>query len=238
MNSPCSAWISAADTGCDDPEMSLKCPGKAREIWPQPARSRQSAMNNRECHDMRRAAGFADLMAPPASPSAMSGRPGAWRAAVRRTAAMVWAGTGAVDRAGNEVAPALLGDGPGFASRPVASIDPSTYWRPGTDTNACYPAGLRPRSTMTFGVAQSSLLRSARQPAQASRSHRGDCSRHRPMRPEAGTRSGYRRDVSLSPVPASQPSAPRRPCRRDNAPLACDNSPARICGPRVAWQAL
>ncbi len=222
LNSMCAARISTADTACDSPEICLQ----SGEIHPQPARHRNPAMDSRACRDTHRPTVFAKHPAPPASLPAPHGF-AAFKATVRGSAAMEPLGAGAVGRAGSVVAPAPLVDGSGI----VLSNAPNIQWLDisgilslQTDTSACYSRRNRPEKPddEAFGPRDSRWTR--RINARASASVRGDRSRHL-LRQATGTRSGDRRDVSLSPVPASHQPAIGRPC---------DNRPSRIRRDRVA----
>lgn len=206
MDRACSARISAGVTACDGSEMSLQ----SGEIRPQPRRPRQWAMDSRASHDTHRAARFTSLPAPPAPILVMPG-PVVSPAAVEDAAAMVSEnGAGAVVRAGFVVAPVLLGDGPGTVRRP----DDYGIGSPQTDTAVRYLPRCR-------AIAERVSIRTRAPRGSASGPVRCDRSFHRPSRPAEGTRSGDRRDVSLSPVPASHNPRPKRD--------ACDNPPSRIC---------
>jgi hypothetical protein len=204
MDRPCSVRISAGVTACDSPEMSLQ----SGEIPPQLARPRQWAMDSRASHDTHRAARSTRLTAPPA-PILTEHGPVVPKATVQGVAAMASDGAGAVVRAGSVVAPVLLGDGPGTVHYP----DSGGIESPQTDTGVRY---LPRRQTLAARVS----IRTRTLVGCASGPVRGDRSFHRPSRPEDGTRSGDRRDVSLSPVPASHIARPNRD--------ACDNAPSRI----------
>ncbi len=182
----------------------------------QTARSRSLAMESRTRLESFRASGFAKHLAlglPPAF--AKSVMPEAFQATIRDAAAMAPGGAGAVRRAGIEVAPALPGDGPGSHSGSGITVpfspetarpDRGPVHRPESDTGACYP----PRRTSARATPPGPDQRySAPMPCEtphAPEAARGDRSRIPALLPEAGTRSGNRRDVSLSPVPAPQSS--------------------------------
>lgn len=223
MNSICSRRISAADTPRDRPVMRLQ----SGEIHRQPPSPRPLAMDS---HDAHRAAGPSSSIAPPAPRAVMSGSD-APKATDQDAAAMASCGAGAVERTGSVVAPALFADGPGLScalplstlqrlpiSRPPACTPPR---RPQSVMAPCYPPrGSKARSLLQGGRDRAISVSPGRPPRLPDA--RGDRSRHQPSWP-AGTRSGDKREVSLSPVPASH--------------LPGDNGP-RIFRLRVAgWRA-
>jgi len=233
MNSICSRRISAPDTPRDRHVMSLQ----NGEIPPQPAAPRPMAMDS---HDAHRAAGPHNSNAPPAPRVSTSGSD-VPKATDQDAAAMASCGAGAVERTGSVVAPALFADGPGLpcllllfarALRPIC--------RPQTVMTACYP----PRGRMMRWLTPDPLgavrpRATSVSPCKGLRPQdvRGDRSRHLPLWP-AGTRSGDKREVSLSPVPASHTPARhrRRLATRRRLDHKHDNRP-RICRARVAeWR--
>jgi hypothetical protein len=217
----------AAVTPCDRSEMSLQ----SGEIRRQPAPPRTMAMDSRASHDTYRAAGIASLTAPPA-PILATPVPCASRATVPGIPARMPDGVGAVVRAGSVVAPVLLDDGPGSvpimgtATRRIIAwpieyrpfIRPSTTQvKPSLQTDITVRYLARSRSTHGERVSPRTVPLARRRSGMV----RGDRSLHLPLGAPEGTRSGDRRDVSLSPVPAPQsaPPAPRftqpsRICRR------------------------
>ncbi len=205
MDSICSARISAAVAGCRPSEMSLQ----SGEIRRQPEPPRKPVMDSRASHDTFRAAGFTSLTAPPA-PILVKPAPAVSMATVPGHPARMPGGAGIVVRAGSVVAPVLLGDGPGtpFAMGRDCSVTGKTQ-SPQTDTGVGY---LPPSRSHRGNDGARVFTRMPVASGAASGSVRGDCSLHRPFRPPEGTRSGDRRDVSLSPVPASH-IARFAPCR-------------------------
>lgn len=219
MPRACWSRISAKVTRRDTAEMSLQ----RGEIPRQTPPSRRLAMDSQASRDTHPVAVPATLTAPPAS-SVVEHGPDAFKATVRVFSAKNPYGAGTVVRAGSVVAPALLGDGPGTSS---AGRSGRIADGPGIDTSACYPArviflAIRPATADARVSSRTAALRTLRR--RGSGTVRGDRSRHRPQG-QAGTRSGDRRDVSLSPVPASHTVSTRH-----RFPLA----PPRICRDRVA----
>lgn len=214
MDSACSGQISGAVTGCDTLEMSLQ----SGEIHRQPAPPTSWFMDSRACRDTYRPAVFADLSAPLAPFTATHG-PDAFKATVRDPAAKGSCGAGAVDRAGSVVAPVPFADGPGIgkeiARNALHTSDNFLIWSPQNDTSAWYFAHRQLMRRLKRAFGQKVSFRTCRFSRGASGPVRGDRSR-KPLRWAAGTRSGDRRDVSLSPVPASHIA--RRLLSRDNPP--------------------
>ncbi|MGF7153804.1 hypothetical protein GGR40_001574 [Novosphingobium gossypii] len=223
MDSACSLRISAPDTPCDSSEMSLQ----SGEIRKQSAPATNRSMDDPACRDTHRPAMIADRPAPPALVAAPHGSP-AFKATVRGSTAKAPRGVGAVDRVGPVVAPVPLADG----SETFRYIHPGAifarYFRtahevpadsPETDMSGCYSP---PRAVEQSAAGDSLWTRP--ESGRRSGSARGDRSRS-PFR-IAGTRSGDRRDVSLSPVPASQlfPLS-----------IAMRHDPSRLRRSRVAW---
>lgn len=239
MNRVCSSRISSADTAGDSPEMCMQ----NGEIPQQPPLPRTRAMDSRASHETHRAAGFASLPAPPAPILAKCG-PAASRVTVTGAAAKAPDGAGAVDRAGIVVAPVPLADGPGIAgleinvSKTVRRRNTLSTYGLQSDTGRCYSrsrqSGSPPYAQTAVRVSEPVRASSRRHPVSA----RGDRSRHQPFPAGAGTRSGDRRDVSLSPVPAAQTSRHRNtqaPTRQARVvATACDNRASRIRRDRVA----
>lgn len=188
----------------------MKCHCKTDEIHWQSVQPSPWGMNSRVRFESFRDAGFANFTAPPALSLAQLVKPGTFKATVRYAAAMASGGAGAVRRAGTEVAPALPGGGPGI----VLVMSPQTarvpVGRQKSDTAPCYPAHRRLTDAIAHGKGQRYFVRMRCAVMRASRIVRGDRSRFPTFGPAAGTRSGYRRDVSLSPVPAPQPFRPSR----------------------------
>jgi hypothetical protein len=170
------------------------------EIRRQPRPRRTGGMDSRASHDTYRAARFPSPYAPPAPGLATQAPVVAPTTAPG--AALAPSGAGAVVRAGTVVAPVPPGDGSGTVHHPRDTTAAS----PQTDTGLRYLP--RNRSAMPCIVA-GGLKVSIRAVAPmrcVPRPVRCDRSLHGPPRPGAGTRSGDRRDVSLSPVPASHSS--------------------------------
>lgn len=228
----------SARYSCDCPEMSRQ----SGEIRAQPGPPRSVAMDSRASHDTYRAAGFASLPAPPAPILARS-VPWVSAVTVQGTAAMVPDGAGAVVRAGSVVAPVLLDDGPGtspvtmpvFATVNGGTIKGHLSIRSSatrvqaslqTDITVRY---LQPSRTAhrrpTHGTRVSPRMPPPARPGMV----RGDCSLHLPFGATEGTRSGDRRAVSLSPVPA-----PQFPAALRITPHSA--LPSRICRLCVAWR--
>jgi hypothetical protein len=250
MNSICSRRISAPDTPRDRHVMSLQ----NGEIPSQPATPRPMAMDS---HDAHRAAGPQNANAPPAPRVATSGSD-VPKAADQDAAAMASCGAGAVERTGSVVAPALFADGPGLpcslllfarALRPIC--------RPQTVMTACYlPRGRavhhavqgltpEPFGAIPLGALGRRAVRVSPWTRFRLQDVRGDRSRHQPSWP-AGTRSGDKREVSLSPVPAShipvqppvQPPVQRRRLAARRSPDRRHDNKPRICHAHVAeWRA-
>lgn len=226
MNSACSGRISAEVTRCDSPEMWLQ----SDEIHPQLPPPTSCGMDSQACRDTYRPAVFADLSAPPAPFPATCGS-AAFEATVRDPTAKGSRGAGAVDRAGSVVAPVPFAGGPGTIRNEITqnalhASDNFLIRSPQNDTSAWYlphrQVAERPKRASGRKVS-SRILRFSRS---TSGPIRGDRSR-RPLWWAAGTRSGDRRDVSLSPVPASH-IVSRLYC--------CDNPSSRIRAPRMAKQ--
>ena len=189
--------------------MKFRC--KTGEMRWQNASPKPLAMESRTRFESFCAPGFAKHLAPCLTP--VSAKPVLFRtfkATARCAAAMVTGGAGVVRQAGTEVAPALPGGDPGssfFAasSHAAKKLDIRRVKRRESDAGLC--CRLR-RQTLRAAFPGSGPRYSA--PAQcvvphASWEARGDRSRFLAFGPETGTRSGNRRDVSLSPVPAPQP---------------------------------
>lgn len=236
MNRVCSSRISGADTAGDSFEMSMQ----NGEIPQQPRLPRSWAMDSRASHETLRAADFASLPAPPAPILAKYG-PAASRVTVTGAAAKAPDGAGAVDRAGIVVAPVPLADGPGIAGPSPPALPPRgvssdrgsirlSTSSPQSDTGALYSrnrdSGCPPIALTSARVSDPVGPPSRRLPV----SVRGDRSRLQPFVAGAGTRSGDRRDVSLSPAPTAQTERPRP----TGAATACDNRASRIRRDRVA----
>jgi hypothetical protein len=218
MDRACSRRISADDTARDSPEMCLQ----TGEIHPQPGAPRPVAMDSRASHDTHRAARFTSLTAPPA-PILVTHGPVVSMATVQGAAAMASDGAGAVVRAGSVVAPVLLGDGPGTSHHgPNPKIGHSSvigeiislkivtgmlYW-PRCQATGAGVSQNGTRISVPSGVLLQRLFGTVR----------GDRSLHRPPWSAKGARSGDRRAVSLSPVPASHiqrfAAAPDESCCR------------------------
>lgn len=183
------------------------------EIPRQPVPPRQWAMDSRASHDTHRAARFTNHQAPPA-PGLPKHGPVVSPATVKGAAAMASDGAGAVVRAGSVVAPDLLGDGPGTVHDP----DRIQIRSPQTDTGVRY-LPLSHTAAPAWGElgARVSTRTRSRAMRRASGPVRGDRSFQRPSRPEEGTRSGDRRDLSLSPVPASHIPRPNGDTRDNPA---------------------
>lgn len=232
MDRACSLRISKPDTACDSPEMSVQ----SGEIPAQPASPRKTAMDSRASHDTYRAACSASLQAPPA-PILVDREPIVSTATVQGLPARRPDGAGIVVRAGSVVAPALLGDGPGTASGNAGraiSVKPQVFdgQSPRIETIARYLPHRRRTAVQWNALAGSPGERNST-PVLAFFRHgrgmvRGDRSSRRPSRPKGGTRSGDRREVSLSPVPAPQLARPYGDCPRR---LPCSS---RICRLPVA----
>jgi hypothetical protein len=205
------------------------------EIPPQPASPRSMAMDS---HDAHRAAGPNDAKAPPAPRVATSGS-GMPKATDQDAAAMASCGAGAIERTGSVVAPALFADGPGLPCRlPLSARAPAPICRPQTVMAACYSPRCRAVRWLTpepFGAL--GFRKTPVSPCRRVRPQdvRGDRSCHQPSWP-AGTRSGDKREVSLSPVPASHIPARHR---RRRATLDCrhDNRPRIRHSPMAEWRA-
>jgi hypothetical protein len=242
MNSICSRRISAPDTPRDRHVMSLQ----NGEIPSQPATPRPMAMDS---HDAHRAAGPHNSNAPPAPRVSTSGSD-VPKATDQDAAAMASCGAGAVERTGSVVAPALFADGPGLSCSLRLSVQGGRpICRLQTVMTACYPPRgqtvewltARPFDQNPFGAAARRAIRVSPCRHLRPQDVRGDRSRHQPSWP-AGTRSGDKREVSLSPVPASHtPVRPPVRHHRLSAPYPLDhrhdNRP-RICRARVAeWRA-
>jgi hypothetical protein len=262
MNSICSWRISAPDTPRDRHVMSLQ----NGEIPPQPEPPRPMAMDS---HDAHRAAGPHNANAPPAPRVATSGSDVS-KATDQDAAAMASCGAGAVERTGSVVAPALFADGPGLPFRLLLSARVRRpICRPQTVMTACYPPRGRavqwltpePFGAIPLGALGLCTMRVSPWTRLRLQDVRGDRSCHQPLWP-AGTRSGDKREVSLSPVPAShipgrspvrapvqapvrapvQPSVQasvqrRRLAARGSLDPQPDNRP-RICrGPVAEWRA-
>jgi len=214
---------------------------QSSEIRRQPGPLTKSAMDSRACHDTHRAAGLEDMAAPPALHVAETG-PAALKATVRGTTAKVPRGAGAVVRAGSVVAPALLAVGPGITCRRnivSKNIRRSDYlWiqSPQIDIRAHYRAHHRPAATHGAGRDTGNSARVLPFVQRITGPVRGDCSRQLPFGPKAGTWSGDRREVSLSPVPAPHP----KPGLRFPGPIdnhIPGNRASRNCARRMAQNA-
>lgn len=174
---------------------------------------------------------FAKFMAPSPPPFAKPVDPETFRATARRTAAKVSGGAGAVRQAGHEVAPALPDDGPGsLFETPIQVIGPaigqSLARRPKSDTGPWYPPRRRLLPATRYGRAQRYSGRTQCPNPHASGPARGDRSRFSTSKSGAGTRSGYRRGVSLSPVPAPHiPAFSEADGCRSTIRHRCDRTP-------------
>lgn len=224
MDSACSGRISAVVTPCDTPEMSLQ----SSEIQRQPRPPKSWVMDSRACRDTYRPAVFADLSAPPAPFPATCGS-AAFKATVRDPSAKGSRGAGAIDRAGSVVAPVPFAGGPGtnrkeITQKALHASDNFLIDSLQNDTSAWYLPRQQLIGRLKRAYSQKVSSRTRLFWRLMSGPVRGDRSRH-PLQWAAGTRSGDRRDVSLSPVPASHITRRR---------LACDNPPSRICQPPMA----